>query len=116
MAARVAVDGDVTATAGATPYTGAESGTWTAGPITSSSYSALKSGGRPVIWKAECTFAFSGASSSGAAVAGQETVTLTATTKLVNKHQNNVLVDGDEASGTYGNKLSVIAGGLLETN
>ena len=36
-----------------------------------------------------------------------------ATTKLLNKAQNAVLVDGDQAEGSYGNKLKASAGGLF---
>jgi hypothetical protein len=118
----VAVEGDVSATVGTMPFTGAQSGTWTAGPITYSSYANLKSSGKKVIWKATCTFNFSGANASGAAVTGAETVTVTATTKLLNMGQRNVLVDGDTKTGgdpptptSYDNKLTVSASGTLKT-
>jgi hypothetical protein len=42
-------------------------------------------------------------------------VTLTASTKRLNKLQNNVLVSGDSATGTQGNKLSVSASGKLSS-
>jgi len=117
----VAVQGDVSATAGTSPYTGADSGTWTAGTVSETSYANLKSGGKEVVWKAECTFSFSGTnSSSGATVTGSEKVTLTATTKLLKKGEHSVLVDGDSKSGggtppSFDNKLSVSAAGPLKT-
>ncbi len=120
MTKPVAVKGDVSATAGTSPYTGAQSGTWTAGPVSETSYANLKAGGKEVIWKAECTFSFSGANSSGATVTGTEKVTLTATTKLLKKAEHSVLVDGDSKTGgdtppTFDNKLSVSASGSLHT-
>jgi hypothetical protein len=116
----VAVEGDVSATAGNQMFTGADSGTWTAGPVSVTSYDNLKVGGRKVVWKATCTFSFSG-KAGNTGVTGAETVTLTATTKLLNKGQNKVLVDGDSKTGgdaapTFDNKLSVSASGLLKTN
>jgi hypothetical protein len=116
----VAVDGDVSATAGTAFYTGATSGTWTAGPITATTYENLESGGKKVIWKAECTFSFTGENSGGSAVTGTEKVTLTATTKLLDPGQH-VLVDGDSKTGgdappTFDNKLTVSAAGPLETS
>jgi hypothetical protein len=119
----VAVEGDVKATVGTMPFTGAQSGTWTAGSISYTSYANLKSGGKKVIWKATCLFSFKGASASGATVTGTETVTVTATTKLLNKGQRSVLVDGDTRTGgdlpaptpNYDNKLTVSASGPLKT-
>jgi len=61
MAAKnVAVEGDVQATAGTTPYPPADKGTWTAGTITYSSYNKLKVAVKPIIYQAECTFTFDG--------------------------------------------------------
>ncbi len=122
MAAKsVAVKGDVSATAGTSPYTGAQTGTWTAGPVTETSYAKLKVGGKQVLWKAECTFSFSGANSSGATVTGTEKVTLTATTKLLMKGEHSVLVDGDSKTGgdtppSFDNQLSVSAAGPWKTS
>lgn len=111
----VAVLGEVNAIPGDKPFTGADSGVWTAGPVNSTSYAKLKSEGKKVIWKATCNFSFSGSSSSGAAIAGNEIVNLTATVKLLNNSQSNVLVDGDNVTGIYGNKLQVSASGKLAT-
>jgi hypothetical protein len=116
----VAVEGDVTATAGTAPFTGAESGTWTAGAVSVTTYDDLVVGTRKVVWKATCTFSFTGASSSGAAVSGAETVTLTASTTLLNQSRTSVLVDGDAQTGgdaapTFDNRLSVAASGALRT-
>jgi hypothetical protein len=117
MAAKpVAVEGDVSATVGTAPFTGAEAGTWTAGSVSLTSHANLKVGGKKAVWKATCTFSFTGQSSSGATVNGSETVTLTATTKLLDKSQSSVLVDGDQAQGNYGNKLTASATGALKTS
>lgn len=115
--AAVAVIGDVTATPSLVLSSKAAggSGTWTAGTVSYSSYSGLKAG-QPVIWKAECAFSFSGANSGGSAVTDDETVTLSATSKKLNKAQNSVLVDGDTLTGTKGNKLQVSASGRLKTS
>jgi hypothetical protein len=120
----VAVEGDVSPTVGVAMFTGAQSGEWKAGPVTVTTYPNLKSGGKKVIWKAECTFSFSGANASGAPVTGTERVTLTATTKLLNKGQHQVLVDGDSKTGgdlpppasNYDNKLTISASGPLKTS
>ena len=120
VAKSAAVKGDVSATAGTSPYTGAQTGTWTAGQVTETSYANLKVGGKEVLWKAECTFSFSGANSSGTTVTGTEKVTLTATTKLLMKGEHSVLVDGDSKTGgdtppSFDNKLSVSAAGSWKT-
>lgn len=112
----VAVEDEVIATPGTAPFTGAESGTWTAGPVSYRSYGSLTVGGINVIYEASCTFNFSGASSSGAAVIGSETVTLTAGSTLLQKNESGVLVNGDSATGTYGNELKVQSSGPLKTS
>lgn len=115
MAKAVAVEGDVSATAGTMPFTGAESGAWTPRNVMMNSYADLKSGGRKVLWQAQCTFDFIGQSSSGAMVKGSETVTLTAAPTSLKKSAHFVVVDGDQATGTYGNKLTSSAAGPLKT-
>ncbi len=115
MGKSVAVEGDVTATPGTTPFTGADSGTWTAGTVTYLSYAKLTVNGIKVIWQAQCAFTFSGASSSGTAVTGAETVTLTANTTILQKGISNVLVNGDTATGNYGNELKAQSSGPLKT-
>ncbi len=124
MAARVAVVGDVSATPGAVLHektavgsgNSAAAGAWTAGAVEYTSYAHLTSAGAEVIWEAECEFSFTGANTSGSAVNETETVTLTATAKLLNPGQDSVLVDGDtEASSPYGNTLKATAAGPLVT-
>lgn len=115
----VAVQGEVSATVGKKMFTGADSGIWTAGPITVSSYDNLKSAGKKVIWRAECTFTFAGKAGTSS-ITGTEKVTLSASAKLLGKHQHSVLVDGDAKTGgnsppTFDNTLSVSAAGLLKT-
>ncbi len=116
MGKGVAVEGEVTATPGTTLFTGADSGTWTAPPsISYKSYTKLTISGRRVVYQAKGTFTFSGLSSSGATITGPETVTLTASTTLLQKGLSNVLVDGDSATGIYGNELKVQSNGSLKT-
>jgi hypothetical protein len=108
MAAKpVTGDGDVSATAGTTPFTGAQGGTWAAGSVQLKTYAKLEAGGKPVVHQAECTFSFSGANASGAKVEGTSTVTLTEPGRPLQKGQQSVLVDGDSANDSFGNKLSV---------
>lgn len=100
----VAIQGDVVATPGTVPATGAASGTWTAGPVSYQSYSKLKVGGN-VIHQASCTFNFSGATSGGSAVTDVSTVTLTAGSTKLQKGSTFVLQNGDQKSDSFGNKL-----------
>ncbi|WP_404385398.1 hypothetical protein [Caenispirillum salinarum] len=106
--------GDVTATAGTVPYTGATSGDWTAGAVELTSYPVLTVAGTDVIHKAECTFSFLG-KNSGGAVTGSSTVTLTAGAQPLQGGLSNVLVDGNWNKDAYGNTLNVSATGVLRT-
>lgn len=112
MASKVAVEGEAVITASPGIAKGADSGSWKAGTPSYTSYSKLKSGSKKVIWKVQCTFSFTGkAGNSGFTT--QETVTLTATTKKLNKSQNKVLVDGDSKISEEGNKIAISASGKL---
>jgi hypothetical protein len=102
----VAARGDVSAEAGTTPSSKADSGTWTAGPVSVTTFDDLTVGGDPVVVEAECTFTFSG-TKGNSAVADSATVTLTAADHPLLGTQDSVLVHGDEESDTYGNKVSV---------
>ncbi len=114
---QVAVEGDVQATAGSTPFTGAESGTWTSEPVIYSSYDHLKIGGSKVIYKAPCKFTFSGTSPAPQKnpISGDETVTLEAQSTKLQGSVSKVLVDGDSATGKFGNKLQISASHQLST-
>jgi len=111
----VARFGDVFPTPGATPFTGAQSGTWTAGAVAYTSYEKLVSGGANVISEARCTFNFTGANSSGATVTGTETVVLSAESTKLQRGASNVILDGDSATGEFGNTLAASSGAKLET-
>lgn len=108
----VAVEQEVSATPGTVPFTGATAGTWSAGPVVCTSYPRYKIGGTPVIYRAQCTFVFSGTSGSSA-VTGTETVTLTASGSAVLRSAQAVLLDRDLAVGTFGNTLRVQARGRM---
>ena len=114
----VAAEGDVTATAGTTPFTGAQSGTWAAGSITVTAHADLQVGGAAAISKANCTFSFSGLNSSGVTVTGQESVTLMAGATKLHDGEDTVLLDGDQATGPggFGNKLKVTSTRKLKTS
>ena len=62
----VAARGDVSAKAGTTPSSKADSGTWTAGPVSVTTFDDLTVGGDPVVVEAECTFTFSGTKGNSA--------------------------------------------------
>jgi hypothetical protein len=114
----VAAKDDVSATPGTVPFTGADQGTWTAGEINAPGHPELQMGGA-VISEASCVFSFQGSNSgTGAAVTGQETVTLTSGTTKLHVGQVSVLVDGDETTGDggFGNKLTVTSTRKLATS
>jgi hypothetical protein len=105
----IAVEGDVIAIPGTTPYPPAASGAWIPGSVSYSSYSKVSVNGVSVIYEARCTFSFTGVDPSGSPVSGTEDVTLSASSTSVNASQSSVLLDGDSKSGTYGNQLQVVA-------
>jgi hypothetical protein len=118
----VAVEGDVLATAGTVPHSADKNvtGSWSAGPVVESTYSELKVDGLAVVYEAQCTFTYAG----GTAPAGTlvvpvgpftETVSLTATTKILQNGTSYVLVDGDVEESSFQNKLEVKATGHLKT-
>lgn len=113
----VAVSADISAAPGSALYTGAAKGTWTAGPVTVSTYRKLTIGGAETAWEARCTFTFAGFGPTPAEnpVSGSSNVTLTATAKKLQGGGNHVLVNGDRAQDGYGNTLSVSASGKLRT-
>jgi hypothetical protein len=111
----VAVASDVSATAGTGLVDGADSGTWTPGPVQCQSHAKLQIGGAETVWQATCNYVFSGLSSSGVGVPGASSVTLTASATKLQGGGSNVLRDGDENSDEFGNKLSVSASGKLQS-
>src|SRR5215831_3080182 len=112
----VACQGDVSATVGNVPFTGAQSGTWTASAITVTPHQVLQVDGAAAITQASCTFSFSGANSSGSPVAGQATVTLMAGATTLRVGPDTVLVDGDQATSVFGNGLRVVSTRKLVTS
>lgn len=113
----VAVTSDVAATAGTGLYTGAAKGTWMPGPVTVSTYAKLTIGGAAAAWQAKSTFAFAGFGPTPAEtpISGTSTVTLSASTKKLQGRASHVLVNGDEKSDSYGNKVKVSASGKLRS-
>jgi hypothetical protein len=111
----VACRGDVSARAGTTPSTKADSGTWTAGPVTLTTFDGVEVGGDPVVTEAECTFSFAG-TKGNSAVADSSTVTLSASEHPLLGSQDSVLVDGDEEQDEYGNTVSVSSSRALRTS
>ena len=110
--AAVARSGDVSAAAGATPYTGATSGTWTAGTPELTTSGVLSSDGRAAVVKARCSFSFSGTNGQ-TGVTGSSTVTLEPGGRALTAAGVCPLVDGDTAEDSFGNKVSVASDALL---
>ena len=111
----VAVEGDVTAIPGSIFFTSATSGSWSAGPVTVTTYPKLRAEAQ-VAFQASCTFQFSG-SSGQTPVTGSETVTLTAAgSAKLQKGLNGVLLAGDNAEGAFGNKLTASSTRTLRTS
>ena len=104
--ASVAREGDVTPTVGATPYTGAQQGTWTAKAVSYTAYAKLVAGGARAISQAQCEFDFAGTNSSGGAVTGSETLTLSARATTLQHGAAGVILDGDSTASSYGNTLT----------
>jgi hypothetical protein len=118
----VAVKGDTQATASLStaPSTKPDwAGGWAAGTVTETSYSKLTVSGVEVIHEAECTFSFEGVNSAVSPtpppVDMESTITLTASTTILQKGNSNVLVNGDSASDSHGNQLIINASGHLST-
>ena len=116
MAKSVATIGDVLATPGTTPFTGAEAGVWTPGPVSHTSYAQLRSSGVPAISEATCIFSFAGTAKGGAAVAGSETVVLRAGPTVLQRGSSGVIVHGDSATGEFGNRLAAASAEPLRTD
>jgi hypothetical protein len=122
MGKKVAVRGETVATASPrkAPSTNpAWKGTWTAGPVTETSYGKLSVRNVKVIHEANCTFSFSGLDTSVSPTPPSVFMTsdlkLSATTKILQKGASFVLVDGDQLIDTHGNRLRVGAAGHLTT-
>jgi hypothetical protein len=116
MGKAVAVQGEIKATAGTTPFPPADTGSWAPGPVVEVTHPKLGVKGKPVVLEASCTFSFTGAvSSTGAPVSGVEVVMLKPKTTIVLKSGTFVLVDGDKMQGAYGNTLEATAAGHLTT-
>ena len=110
----VARSDDVSTLAGSTSYTGATSGSWTAGDLTLTTASLASIGGSTVVTKAACTFSFSG-SNGQSAVTGTSSVTLNPSSRLLTIDGTSPLVDGDSAKDDYGNTIKVSSSALLKT-
>lgn len=120
MGKAAAVEGDTVATASAATAPSTQptwQGAWTAGAVSETSYPKLAVEGVKVIHEARCTFSFSGGdtASNGAPVSTNSTVTLRAGTTLLQKANSKVLVNGDNASDSHGNRLEIVAAGALTT-
>lgn len=118
----VASASDVTASPGQVPYTGAASGVWTAGPVTTvpvpkPGAPELTVAGAAALQQATCVFTFSGTSPAPATpVAGASTVTLTPTGSRLLVNGQSVLRSGDSASDAFGNTLSATSSGKLHAS
>jgi hypothetical protein len=113
MAAKpVACVGDASATAGTTPSTKADSGTWTAGPVSVTTDPHLTVGGLAVLAQASCTFSFSGTKGMNP-VTDSSTVTLSPSSTVLTYNGGALLRDQDSAQDTYNNTVSVSSSRIL---
>lgn len=124
MAENVAVQGEVSATAGSinAELDTNKTGQWNAGPVVDTFYNHLTIDGTPIIYESTCTFTYTGGTTGTApapvvaVVVPPETVTLTAGSTVLQSGLNKVLLDGDEEQSNYGNKLSVSAAGHVTSD
>src|SRR5687767_6357533 len=110
----VARAGDVAAATGSTYYSGADSGAWSAGALSSTTTSLVTSDGKQVVTKASCTFSFSG-KAGNSPVTGTSTVKLEPATRRLKVAGASPLVHGDSTKDSYGNTLSVESTATLRT-
>jgi hypothetical protein len=111
----VARAGDVSATASsATNYPNdkspAATGSWAVlGAVSETTVSVAESDGSKVVRSASCQFSFTGTNTQGGAsfTSPPSTVTLTPATRKLKVGGSYPLVDGDEATDAFGNKVSV---------
>jgi len=121
MPTSVVIEGDASAS-GSTTYTGQTTyaGQWNPGEITETFYENLTSDGGRVLYQVSCTFTYRGDDTSTNAPSDapptQSTVTLRASTKLLQKGGQFVLVDGDREVDTHGNEVSVSGNNTLKTD
>ncbi len=109
--ARVATKGTAQASPSADKLDGgkAATGAWAPapGPVGETPDTTLTVGGAAVLHQAQCTFLFSGSTSSGSAVADSSTVVLTPKSTTLRAGQTAVLLDGDSTSDSFGNTVQV---------
>ncbi len=98
--------GDVSATAGTVFYTGADSGSWAAGPVTETPAAGFTSDGSSVVTQASCVFTFTGKAGT-TPKPGSSTVTLSAGDRALTVGGAAPLVDGDSTSDAFGNTVRV---------
>jgi hypothetical protein len=110
MAKAVAGKGDVKATKGSTDPPGQVSGSWTVkGDVEYKAYSKLKAGGAEVIHTASCNFEYvNGKLPDGkpAPATVPSSVTLKGSGTRLQGSASGVILDGDDESDSYGNKLA----------
>jgi hypothetical protein len=123
MGKPVAVEGDAKATASSSPAPAdqpAWQGSWSAGTPEARAYAHLSVQGRAVIHEVRCTFSFSGVdtavSPTPPPVSSSSEVVLSAGSTTLQKGLQRVLLDGDSASDTHGNRLAIEAGGHLRSD
>lgn len=116
----VAVEGNASASAGSTLVEPAKAGSWDAGDVSETSYDFLTVDSTKVIWKAECTFSFTGDSDPPNGVVEDvhrsSTVTLEASGTALQGGSTFVLVDGDSTQDDYGNTVRVSASANLQAD
>jgi hypothetical protein len=110
----VARAGDVQATpSSGTDYPNATSptatGSWAAGTISLTTVSVAQSDSKDIVTTASCQFVFTGTNSQSGATftSSPSTVTLTSVVRKLQVNSSYPLVNGDQATDSFGNRLSV---------
>ncbi len=110
----VARDGDVSTTVGTTPFTGATSGTWTAGDLTVTTTGRARADGEEIVTAASCTFSFAGTNGQ-TPVSGTSVVALQPAARKLRFGTAFPLVDGETTSDTFGNTVRVVSSATWRT-
>ena len=114
MTSPVAREGDVSTTVGTTPFTGATSGTWTAGDLELTTTGRAQADGKEIVTAASCTFSFAGTNGQ-TNVNGTSVVTLQPASRRLRFGTASPLVHGNSASDTFGNTIRVTSSATWAT-
>ncbi|CAM4280633.1 hypothetical protein [Pseudoalteromonas ostreae] len=116
MSKPAALEGEVQAIPGTTPFTGADAGVWAlVGQVMVKPHAKVTVGGKKTIYQAEASFQFNGTTPDKKPITGVAKITLAAKPSKLLQAANKVLVNSDELKDQFGNTLKVVASGKLTT-